>query len=106
MGWFSRASGVLRSFGNRKRVEGAPAPEQDLMIVRRGLSPAFYFFCNVFAKEHDMKLVPDRRVNERRRWQRATPPSDRRQNDRRSNAAPWPKEDFIIVRDPRRTTPS
>ena len=103
MGWLSRAGGVLSIFGNRQRAEIAPAPEQDLMIVRRGLSPAFYFFCNIFATERGMKLVPDRRVKERRRWQRAAPASDRRRNDRRSNAAPWPKEDFIIVRDRSRT---
>lgn len=79
------------------------------MILRRGLSSAFYFFCHVFAKEHGLAVVPDRRLNERRRWQRATPTIDRRAADRRGERAKWPQEDFIIVPDPRqkpRTPPS
>ena len=102
MGLFSSASGVLRHiFRNRKWAEQEPKPEPDLMIVRGGLSPTFYFFCNVFAKERGMELVPDRRATERRRRQRATASIDRRQNDRRQHSSHWPHEDFIIVRDPR-----
>lgn len=104
MGWLGSASGVLRHlFRIGPREQQLPKPKPDLMIVRRGLSDAFYFFCHVFAKEHGLKVIPDRRVHDRRRRQRATPTIDRRHVDRRDGQMKWPAEDFIIVRDPRRT---
>ena len=103
MGWLTSASGVFRHiFRKRERVELEPKPESDLMIVRRGLSDAFYFYCHVFAKERGLTIVPDRRLRDRRRRQRATPTVDRRNLDRRGEPRRWPFEDFIIVRDPRR----
>lgn len=109
MRWFGSATGILRQFFSRSRAEELPKPNPDLMIVRRGLSDAFYFYCHVFAKEHGLKVVPDRRASDRRRRQRATPTIDRRQLDRRGTPVNWPTEDFIIVPDPRQTprqTPS
>jgi hypothetical protein len=104
VGWLTSAGGALRHiFRNRKRERESPDPTRDLMIVRRGLSSAFYFFCHVFAKEHGLVVVPDRRLNDRRRRQRATPTIDRRAGDRRGEPVKWPQEEFIIVRDPRRT---
>ena len=104
MAWLSSANGVFRQiFRKRERVKPQPKPKPDLMIVRRGLSDAFYFYCHVFAKEHNLAVVPDRRLRERRRRQRATPTIDRRNIDRRGEPVKWPFEDFIIVRDPRRT---
>jgi hypothetical protein len=77
----------------------------DLMIVRRGLSPAFYFYCHVFAKEHGFAVVPDRRLRDRRRRQRSTPTIDRRNlEERRGEPVRWRHEDFIIAPDPRRTS--
>ena len=104
MGWLTSTGGVFRHiFRRRERAKREPKPKPDLMIVRRGLSDAFYFYCHVFAKEHNLAVVPDRRVHERRRRQRATPTIDRRAHDRRGDPVKWPSEDFIIVRDPRRT---
>ena len=102
MGWLASTGDAFRQIF-RKRERPQPKPNQDLMIVRRGLSPAFYFFCHVFAKEHGLAVVPDRRVRDRRRRQRATPTIDRRALERRGEPIRWPFEDFIIVRDPRRT---
>jgi len=102
MGWLTAANGVFRHiFRKRERVEQEPTSNPDLMIVRRGLSDAFYFYCHVFAKEHGFAIVPDRRVRERRHGQRATPTGNRRGFDRRGEPLRWPSEDFIIVRDPR-----
>ncbi|MEX2016322.1 MAG: hypothetical protein WD873_06755 [Candidatus Hydrogenedentales bacterium] len=102
MGWLTSTGDAFRHFF-RKRETREPKPKPDLMIVRRGLSPSFYFFCHVFAKEHNLAVVPDRRVRDRRRRQRATATIDRRALERRGEPVRWPFEDFIIVRDPRRT---
>lgn len=102
MGWFSSASGVVRDIlGHEKRKPGNDNIASGLLIVRRGFSPAYYFFCDVFAKEHGLRVVPDRRANERRHWQRDTPEDKRRNQDRRNTR--WPKEDFVVVRDPKPT---
>jgi hypothetical protein len=104
MGWFTSTGSAFRQiFRKRERVTPEPKPKPDLMIVRRGLSDAFYFYCHVFAKEHNLAVVPDRRVRDRRRRQRSTPTIDRRAQDRRGEPVRWPLEEFIIVRDPRRT---
>jgi hypothetical protein len=103
MGWLTSTGDVLRHLFRKREREGRePKPKPDLMIVRRGLDPSFYFFCHVFAKEHNLVVVPDRRLNDRRRRQRATPTIDRRAQDRRGEPIRWPSEDFIILRDPRR----
>ena len=102
MNWLTSANGVLAHIlRNRKPVDIPPTPEPELLIVRGGLSPAFYFFCDVFARERGLRLVPDRREKERRRHQRATASIDRRQDARRQRFSQWLKEDFIVVRNPR-----
>ncbi|MEX2016326.1 MAG: hypothetical protein WD873_06775 [Candidatus Hydrogenedentales bacterium] len=101
MSWLTSANGVLAHIlRNRKPADIPPTPEPELLIVRPGLSSAFYFFCDVFARERGLRLVPDRRAKERRRHQRATS-IDRRQHDRRQRFSQWSKEDFIVVRNPR-----
>jgi hypothetical protein len=71
----------------------------DILIVRRNLSPAFYFYCRMFAKENGVTVVPDRRVNDRRRRQRATPTIDRRNFDRRDPSSDgWQGGEFMILR--------
>lgn len=104
MGWLNSASGAFRHIlRSRKRRKGAEAAAtRDLMIVRRGMSPAFYFFCRLFASENSLHVVPDRRAADRRRRQRATPSIDRRRFDRRMAENQWMKEDFLVVRDPRK----
>ena len=86
MGWLKPAMAVL------------PGAEQGVMILRRGFSPAFYFFCQVFAKEHDLEVLTDRRMsNGRRRLDNSTT-ADRRYADRRADSQ-WPKQqDFSVVR--------
>ena len=100
MGWLSSATGAVRNIfkGDPRDRAKESAPPDGLLIVKRGLSPAYYFFSGVFAKERGLEVVPDRRVDERRRWQRETP-LDCRHLDRRRTAT-WPKEDFIVVRNP------
>ena len=102
MGWLNSASGAFRHIlKSRKKGKGAGAAvTYDLMIVRRGMSPAFYFFCRLFANENGLHVVPDRRAADRRYRQRATPSIDRRRFDRRMAENQWVKEDFLVVRDP------
>lgn len=73
--------------------------DQDLLIVRRGLSPAFYFFCQTFAREHGLIVVPDRRAKDRRRRQKACASIERRSDDRRRpNSNELEKNEFLVVR--------
>ena len=101
MTWLTSASGAVRGFFSRGNPAAGPeSADTDLMIVRAGLSPAFYFFCQVFAKERRLKLVPDRRMGDRRHRQRPEAGTDRRQSDRRMAGSIWTKEDFVVVRNP------
>jgi hypothetical protein len=104
MGWLNSTGGVIRHiFRKRERAIPESPTNPDLMILRGGLSPSFYFFCQVFAKEHGLTAVPDRRTRDRRHAQRTTPTFDRRAQERRGELVRWPLEDFIIVRDKRYT---
>jgi hypothetical protein len=72
------------------------------LIVRRALSPAYYFFLQTFADANRIAVVIDRRVDERRRQTHRTF-GERRKADRRG-ATPmsWSEGDFIVVRAPER----
>lgn len=103
MNWLTSATTAVRNVLKKdeavdRKHESTPS---GLLIVKRGLSPAYYFFCGVFAKERGLEVVPDRRVNERRRWQRELPPDDRRSNDRRRES--WPNNEFTVVSAPQDT---
>jgi hypothetical protein len=65
-------------------------------IVRRGLSPAYYFFFEIFAKQNGLKVVVDRRVDERRgRSEHVF--GDRRASDRRGPLPrTWGEADIVI----------
>lgn len=69
------------------------------LVVRRGLSPDFYFFLQIFAKQRGTYMVLDRRVGDRRRLPRDIG-TERRRNDRRG-AVPstWSEGNFVCVRD-------
>jgi hypothetical protein len=70
----------------------------DLIIVRRALSPAYYFFLQTFAATNRLALLQDRRIDERRR-QLMRKFGDRRHGDRRGAEPPtWSQGDFIVVR--------
>ncbi|HVF41246.1 MAG TPA: hypothetical protein VM939_15185 [Gemmatimonadaceae bacterium] len=76
----------------------ATKPLSGLMIVRRGMSPAFHFFCGVFAREHGFEVVPDRRQRDRRDRPVPTSIFDKRRSDRRVINQSFGKQDFIVVR--------
>lgn len=106
MTWLTSTATAVRNVFKKEeaRDRAHESTPSGLLIVKRGLSPAYYFFCGVFAKERGLEVVPDRRVNERRRWQRELPPGDRRANDRRREN--WPNSEFTVVGEPRETPPS
>jgi hypothetical protein len=37
----------------------------DLLVVRRGMSPAFYFYCQIIAAQQGLLVVEDRRAQRR-----------------------------------------
>ena len=77
----------------RRLVRGWRRGTQDkrsrLLVIRHGMSPAFRFFCQIFATEHDCRIVEDRRTGERRHGQRIDAPERRR--------ADFRHEDFWII---------
>lgn len=75
---------------------------RDSMIVRSGLSPAYYGFLQVFAKANRLELVVDRRVGQRRR-RFGRSGSERRLEDRRGEKpATWDEGNFVVVQGLRR----
>ncbi len=70
----------------------------DMMIVRRGLSERYYFFLELFAAARGLRVVQDRRCQDRRQAsQRAT--EDRRRQERRGSLAnTWQRADFVLAR--------
>lgn len=70
------------------------------MIVRRGMSPDYYFYLQKFAMANNVELVQDRRVDDRRRWPLRVA-AERRNNDRRAPLpTTWEKGDFVAIRPP------
>jgi hypothetical protein len=104
MDWLSSAGGTFREIlDRRKQASDSGDAAADLMIVRRGMSPAYYFFCRLFAQENGLKVMPDRRAADRRRRQRPTASIDRRRLDRRKADNHFVRQDFLIVRHSRST---
>lgn len=95
-----RQSVVGRLFRRMKRTEEA-SPTTDVMIVRRGMSTAYYFFLQAFARANRIELVQDRRTEDRR-GQLHHVSGERRKNDRRGPlSATWGQGDFVVVTPPR-----
>ena len=89
---------VLGRFLNPQKRRAEATGDTDLLVVRRGMSPAFYFFCRIFAGERRLLMVEDRRVRNRRLRQRPTPSTDRREYDERRRAtATMSHTDFWVV---------
>jgi hypothetical protein len=80
MTWLEGAGGLVGRTWRWLRRE-RPAP--DLLIVRKGLSPAYYFFCKMFAQERGLEMMLDRR----------------RAEDRRKPESNLDKDDFCVVKE-------
>jgi hypothetical protein len=93
----SLGGGVWQRLFNRRESTAAAGAGQDLLVVRLGMSPAFHFFCRIFAREHHLKVVPDRRATDRRDRERPCPSTERRLTDRRRRALEG-VVDFWVVR--------
>jgi len=97
MGWWSV---VKRLFQSPKQAPTDGVTET--IIVGRGLSSAYYFFIEIFAKQNSVNLLLDRRVAERRRLPRDIV-AERRVTDRRGPMpTTWSQEDFVSISGPRR----
>ena len=68
---------------------------ENIMIVPKGLSPYFYFFCEVFAGQHHATLVCDRRVCDRRVGRGRYFVNRRSGNRRGPEPSSWRAGDFI-----------
>jgi hypothetical protein len=68
------------------------------LIVRRSLSPAYYYFLQTFAEANRLEVVIDRRVTDRR-LVRSRTFRERRLADRRGlPPSTWIEGDFVVVR--------
>lgn len=87
---------VDRLFGRSKRTEQQGETTSKVLIVRRDMSPQYYFFFEIFAKQNRLQVVVDRRMDERR----SRPGHifiERRSSDRRGPPPPtWGEGDIII----------
>ena len=89
---------LQRVFRFWSRTEPGAGPASETLIVRRGLSPAYYFYLQKFAVANNVELVQDRRVDDRRHWPLRVG-AERRNNDRRSPApATWATGDVVVIR--------
>ncbi len=73
------------------------------LIVRRELSPAYYFFLQTFADTNRLAVVIDRRVGDRRRQPRRAFAERRRVDRRGAIPLSWSQGDFIVVREAERS---
>jgi hypothetical protein len=72
--------------------------KMERLIVRRSLSPAYYFFLQNFADANRITVTVDRRIEERRRHVRRTFGERRREERRGAVPLSWSEGDFIVVR--------
>jgi hypothetical protein len=73
-------------------------PAREVLIVRRAMSPAYYFCLQKFAVANDVDLVQDRRLDNRRRSPRRVP-EERRNDDRRAPPpSTWAQGDVVVIR--------
>jgi hypothetical protein len=78
--------------------EAASAPGRAIMVVRRNMTAAYYFFLEKFAKANSIELVQDRRLGDRREGSQPIP-SERRNSERRGPLpATWEQGDFVLIR--------
>lgn len=77
-------------------TESAPQPTQ-LFIVRRGRESTFRLLERQFGSDPSVRIIWDRRYQERRRSSQAVD-SDRRRGDRRASALPsWSPTNYLAV---------
>ncbi len=69
------------------------------LVVRRGLSSAYYFYLAIFAHENGMNLIVDRRLGERRIRSSSLDRERRGSNRRLERPAPDPDADLLCVID-------
>jgi hypothetical protein len=95
--WPSLRHTVRRLFRFSGQKKEAIEPLKGALVVRRGLSPDYYFFLDVFAKNNNAEIIVDRRVTERRRLPRNSD-VERRSVDRRDSLpATWLREGCLMV---------
>ena len=94
MAKFLFGNGVVQRLFSGWRL-GEPARRPGLLVVRRGMSPAFHFFCEVLANQCSCVVVEDRRQGGRRHRQGETVVERRHRDERRR--ADFRAEDFWII---------
>jgi hypothetical protein len=89
---------LLRRLSQIWRRADPIGPAREVLIVRRGMSPAYYFCLQKFAVANEVDLVQDRRLDTRRRSRRRVP-EERRNDDRRAPPpSTWAQGDVVVIR--------
>ena len=89
---------LLRRLSRVWRGSDPIDPAREVLIVRRGMSPAYYFCLEKFAVANNVDLVKDRRVDSRRRSPLRVA-AERSNDDRRAPPpATWAKGDVVVIR--------
>ncbi len=69
----------------------------ELIIVRRGDTDRFHFLQEIYRSQPSVRVMWDRRVNDRRQWSTPAVP-ERRQSERRSTPPrSWTTMGFVFV---------
>jgi hypothetical protein len=101
---FLAGAGVLlwvfaRMYSSRKQPPLTGHIVANVLIVRRALTPAHYFFLRAFAQPNGLRVMVDRRIGERRRETQHLFGDRRCGIDRRQEApATWHDGDFVVPR--------
>lgn len=105
MVWFLKGrTAIGRLLGRAGDPEPPEMTAPEVTIVRRDLSPEYYFFFEIFARQNGLKVIVDRRVDDRRR-RPGDVPEDRRSTDRRSSPPPtWTQADIVVPPQDRQAT--
>ena len=89
-----------RLFRPRRRPDPRFSAVREVLIVRRGMSPEYYFYLQKFAAANNVELIQDRRLDDRRHRALGIE-EDRRSDDRRTPPpATWSRGDVIVIRPP------
>ena len=90
---------LARMYSSRKPPAVSAPGLTNVLIVRRALTPAHYFFLQAFAQSNGLRLMVDRRIHERRRETQHLFGDRRCGSDRRREApATWHDGDFVVPR--------
>jgi hypothetical protein len=95
-GLSNRAIVLRQWFGGSPGTQPPQKAESKMPILRRGLSPEYYFYVKIFARQNGLDFLIDRRVADRRRGAGHVS-QNRRSTDRRGPLpSTWNQADIVL----------